>query len=44
MDVLGKLRRLLEERGWTDYRLAKCLDYMNPLFLISIVGTMFLLL
>lgn len=23
MDVLGKLRRLLEERGWTDYRLAQ---------------------
>ena len=23
MDVLGKLRRLLEERGWTDYQLAQ---------------------
>ena len=23
MDTLGRLRKLLEERGWTEYRLAK---------------------
>lgn len=23
MDVLGKLHKLLDERGWTDYRLAQ---------------------
>ena len=23
MDVLGRLRQLLDERGWTEYRLSK---------------------
>lgn len=36
MDVYGKLNRLMAERGWTRYRLAKeCVDCPNLLWRTS---------